>query len=68
MNIPLAYILYAVPFIVAAYVLVRAKFAKPVEQVEDEPVVEKPLIDPEEAWIKEGRSRPIHCENVSYGV
>ena len=62
-NVPL--FLYAIPFVIAAGVLICAQLEKlrPIPEVEDDPV-----ITPDELLIEEVRMGPIRRQYISYTV
>ena len=62
-KIYLPYILYAVPFFVAAIILIKAK----IEESRPENVVHERQIEPaEKTMLREVRSRPIYRQYVSF--
>ena len=65
MSVNLPLILYMIPFVVAAGVLIRAQFEKlrPTPEVDDKPVMTR-----DDPMVEEVRSHPIHKQYVSYGV
>ena len=59
------YALYALPFVVAAIVLIASKYNE-WRAARDAEVVEAPIITPEDPMVEEVRSSPIRTHYASY--
>jgi hypothetical protein len=59
------YVLYALPFVVAAIVLIVAKY-QAWRDARDSEVVEAPIMTPEDPMVQEVRSAPLRKHYTSY--
>ena len=61
------YGLYALPFVVAAYVLIRAKLLE-WKAARDADIIERPILDEDDSLVEEVRSQPIQRRYISYSA
>ncbi len=61
------YALYASPFVVAAYVLIRAKLLE-WKAARDSDIIERPIVDEDDPLMDEVRSQPVQRRYISYSA
>ena len=61
------YGLYALPFIVAAFVLIRAKLLE-WKAARDADVIERPILEEDDPLMDEVRSQPMPRRYISYSA